>query len=74
MEGQCLSDPGATFLSPISNGTGTHSCGAQHLHPRGHAVLSGLAEGHWAREKLWHMSREVCNEAKGRPTEQREEA
>lgn len=64
--GQCPSDSGATFLSPVSYGIGTHSGGAKHLHHRGHTVPPGLAEGPRARGKLWHVSREVCNEAKGR--------
>lgn len=65
---QGSSDPGATSHSPISDSTGTHSCGAKHPNHRGHAVLSGLAEGHWAREKLWHVAEEDCNEAQGRRT------
>lgn len=71
--GQCPSDPGATirpwgYPSSISESIGTHSCGTKHLDLRGHSVLSGLAEGHQVREKLWYMPREDCNEAKGRRT------
>lgn len=61
--------------SPISEGTGTHCCGAQHLDHRGRAVLSGLSEGRWAREKLWPVPREDCNGTRAtEPTEQSAEA